>query len=238
MQESMDLPELIHILLNKLWLILLVSVIGLLLAFGYTKVLVTPQYSSSVEFYVSSNQNTANQATLNTDLTAASKLVTIYTEILKSDTVLENVISSVKDFDLTEMKPAELRKMLTISSVSDTGIMQVKVASADPNLSASIANTIAQVAPDRIIQITKAGYVETVDEAKPDPIPTSPKVLLNCVIGFMLGLVLTVLYIVVHELFDQRIKGEEDIKKYYNIPVLGEIPNFHSQFKGGYERYE
>ena len=59
---------------------------------------------------------------------------------------------------------------------------------------------------------------------------------MNCVLGFLLGLVASVLFVVIQEMLDTRVKGEEDLKKYYNVPVLGEIPNFESQFKGGYER--
>lgn len=227
----MDLPELIHLLLSKLWLIILISVLGFLIAFGYTKILVTPQYTSTVKFYISDSTNT--NININ-DLNASQKLVTLDIEVLKSNKVLDQVISTIQLNCTTK----QLKKMLTITSVNDTGLMDVDVTTGDPQLSADIANTIAAVAPDQIIEVTKAGYVELVDAAQPNPIPSSPNTVLNCAVGFLLGLVLSVLYVVLHEMFDMRVKNEEDLKKYYNIPVLGGIPDFHSQFKGGYERYE
>lgn len=231
MQNSLDLPELIHLLLSKLWLIILTSVIGFLLAFGYTKILVTPQYTSSVKFYIS--DSTATNININ-DLNASQKLVTLDIEVLKSDKVLNQVISTIQ----LNCTPEQLKKMLTITSVNDTGLMDVEVTTTDAQLSADIANTIAEVAPDQIIEVTKAGYVELVDAAQPNPVPSSPNTVLNCAVGFLLGLVLSILYVVLHEMFDMSVKSEEDLRKYYNIPVLGGIPDFHSQFKGGYERYE
>lgn len=233
MQKSLDLPELIHLLLSKLWLILLVSVIGFLMAFGYTKLLVSPQYTSSVKFYISNTSTSSSTLNIN-DLNASEKLVTLDIEVLKSNKVLNQVIDTMH----LNCTAEQLKKMLTITSPNDTGMMVVEVTTSGAQLSSDIANTIAAVAPDQIIEVTKAGYVELVDEATPNPVPSSPNTVLNCAVGFLLGLILSILYVVVREMFDMRVKGEEDLKKYYNIPILGGIPDFHSQFKGGYERYE
>ena len=165
-------------------------------------------------------------------INTAQKLVNTYTVIVQSDTVLEKVIAAVP-LDCTT---AQLRKALSVSSVNNTEVMMVKVTTDDAQLSSEIANKIAEIAPESIIQITKAGYVELVDSAKPATSPSSPNTKMNCILGFLLGLIASVLFVVIQEMLDTRVKGEEDLKKYYNVPVLGEIPNFESQFKGGYER--
>lgn len=232
MRESLDLVELVHLLLKKLWLIALISVIGLLLAFGVSELAMTKQYTSSVKFYVSSTKNESSNVNTG-ELNTAQELVNTYTVILQSNVVLNDIIKNVG----LNCTAEELKKMLTISSVNGTEVMEVKVTTDNPQLSADIANSIYNIAPDKIVEITKIGYLGKVDSAKADPIPTSPRTLLNCVVGFMAGLVLAVLYVILCEMFDQRIKGEEEIKKGYNIPVLGSVPNFHTQFKGGYEGY-
>ena len=92
MQGSLDLSELLHLFVRKLWLIVLVSVVGVLAAFGVTKLMLTPQYTSSVQLYVSSSQS-EQPITLN-DINTAQKLVNTYTVIVQSDTVLEKVIAA------------------------------------------------------------------------------------------------------------------------------------------------
>lgn len=230
MNGSFNRSELLPLLLKKLWLLMLISVIGILLAYGYSKLLVTPKYSSTVKFYISNTATTEYVNTINAnDLDTAEKLVQIDTAVLQSDKVLEEVISSTN----LQYTAAELRNMLTITSPNNTGLMDVEVTSENAQLSSDIANAIAAVAPEQIIQVTKAGYVELVDEAKPDPTPSSPDIRLNCIIGALAGFILTFFTISIHEIYDQRIKSEEDLKKHYsNIPVLGTTPNFRSHLKG------
>ena len=232
MEDSIDLVELAHLLLKKLWLIALISVIGLLLAFGYSELCMTKKYSSSVKFYVSSTKDTSSSVNVG-ELNTAQELVNTYTVILQSNVVLDDIIKNV-GLDCTA---DELKDMLTISSVNSTEVMEVTVTTDKPQLSADIANAIYNIAPSKIVEITKIGYLGQVDSAEANPVPTSPHTGRNCAIGFVAGLALSVLYVVLSEMFDQRVKGEEDIKKYYNIPVLGSVPNFHTQFKGGYESY-
>ena len=234
MQDSIDLSELIHLLLQKLWLILLVSVIGFLFAFGFTKLAMKPQYTSSVKFYVSSTKLTGtDQSISSSQIVTAQELVNTYTVILQSDQVLNKIISAA-DLNYTA---EELAKTLTISSVNGTEVMEVKVTTGNPQLSCDIANTIYSLAPQEIVEITRAGYLGQVDSAKANPVPTSPKTGRNCVIGFLLGFILAAMFVGLREMFDLRIKDEDDLKKHYNLPVLGSIPNFHAQFKGGYESY-
>lgn len=42
----------------------------------------------------------------------------------------------------------------------------------------------------------------------------------------MLGLVLSVGVVVLRELLDNRIKSEEDVRKYLELPVIGVIPDY------------
>ena len=51
----------------------------------------------------------------------------------------------------------------------------------------------------------------------------SPNLSQNLAIGLVLGLVLTIVIIIFKELFDRRIKTEEDVIRELDIPVLGSI---------------
>ena len=44
---EIDLGEIFHLLLNKLWVIILCFIVGGVIGFAGTKILVTPQYSAS-----------------------------------------------------------------------------------------------------------------------------------------------------------------------------------------------
>lgn len=235
MQGSMDLLQLIRLLLRKLWFIILISAVGLLISFGYTKLLVIPKYTSSVKLYVSNTKIIEPQEKINyNDIYASKQLVNTYIVIIQSNKVLNKVIES----ENLQCTANYLRKLLKVKSLSETEVMEVFVTTEDPRISADIANAIARIAPDAIKEITKAGAVGVVDEAYPSMNPSSPNILTNSAVGLLLGIFISVLYIIVMEMLDIRIKGEEDIKRHYKIPVLGSIPVLHSRMKGGYTYYE
>ena len=173
------------------------------------------------EYVCDSNTERENTIANLNDINASQKLVSTYIEILKSDNVLSKVITET-GFTYT---PEQIRKMLTASAVNGTEIFEVKITTEDANEAAVIANTIAAVAPEEIIRVVKAGSVELIDEAVPATSPSSPNVLLNTIIGLLLGGVLSVLGVLVAEMLDNRIKTEDDLKKGYDFPILGTIPD-------------
>lgn len=65
--------------------------------------------------------------------------------------------------------------------------------------------------------------VSVLSSAKGTASKVSPNLLLNLAIGLILGLILSLIVIVLKEMFDKRIRTEEDIEKELNIPVLGSI---------------
>ena len=63
---------------------------------------------------------------------------------------------------------------------------------------------------------------------------SSPSFTKNTIFGALIGAVLAVGVIVLQMLMDVRIKSEDDLAKISQMPVLGSIPDFTSQRKGGY----
>lgn len=219
--NEISLQEIFMILWNKVWVIILCTLIGGVAAFGISAFVLDPTYTSRVSMYVNSNTERENTIANLNDINASQKLVSTYIEILKSDNVLSKVITET---GLT-YTPAQIRKMLTASAVNGTEIFEVKITTEDADEAAVLANTIATVAPEEIIRVVKAGSVELIDEAVPATNPSSPNVILNTVIGLMLGGVLSVLGVLVAEMLDNRIKHEDDLKKAFDFPILGTIPD-------------
>ncbi len=219
--NEITLQEIFMIIWRKIWIILLATIIGGVASFSLSAFVLDPTYTSRISMYVNNNkENESTVANLN-DINASQKLVSTYIEILKSNNVLSKVIEE-SGLDYT---PGDIRSMMSASAVNGTEIFEVKVTTEDAEEAALIANTIAEVAPAEIIRVVRAGSVELIDEAKPADKPTSPNVMLNTIIGIMLGGVLSVLGVLVVAMLDTRVKSEEDLKKYYTIPVLGSIPD-------------
>lgn len=55
---------------------------------------------------------------------------------------------------------------------------------------------------------------------------TEPKMLVNALIGLVVGLMIAAIVIILREIFDTRIKNEQDVLDELDIPVLGSIQKF------------
>lgn len=218
--NEITLQEIFGILWSKVLVILLCTVIGGCVAFGVTAFLIKPEYTAKVTMYVNNSEGKTDSYMNINDINASQKLVSTYVEVLKSNSVLSKVIE-VAELGYT---PSEIRNMMSAASVNGTEIFEVKVVSQVPEHAALIANTIAEVGPEEIIRVVKAGSVELIDSAVVPTAPSAPNVVLNTIIGIMLGGVLSVLGVLVYAMLDTRVKTEEDLEKMYELPILGAIP--------------
>ena len=231
---ELDLGKLMSYYLRHCVALLFSGILIALLAFLVTKLAVIPQYKASVTIYVNNTSSTQGiESITGTSLTAAQQLVNTYVNIIKSDTVLDEVIQK-GDLNGTA---ADIRRIMTARQVENTEMFVVSVSHPNPEIAAHIANTIAAVAPGRISGFVKGSSTEIIDYAKVPAAPYTPNYLKNIVMGALLGCFLMGVYLAMRFLFDMRIKSEEDIANYLQIPVLGVIPEHEegAKKKGHYE---
>ncbi len=202
--------------------IVLATVILAVLSGCVTHFLISPKYSASCTMYVYSNTDrVSTDSSIGTsEIAASQQLVKTYICILESDRVLEKVI---EELDLNTTAGA-LQDMISCSQIEETEIFSVTVTSTNAVLSANVANAIAQVVPEEIVRVVKAGGVEVIDYAKVPSHPSSPDLKRNVIIGAMLGFVISFAIFFIYEMFDTTITSEKDITRDFDIPMLGTIP--------------
>ena len=227
-----DLRNLFKILLKRSWIIFLCMVVMGAAMFVYTVNFVTPQYKANVTMYV--NNNTSNNGTGidSTDLAVALRLVKTYVTIISSDNVLDKVISET-ELDLTA---EQVRSMLSAEVVNETEMFRVSVTAPSPQLAADIANAIAEVAPDEITAIIEGSAAKVIDYAKVPKGRSSPNYTTNTAIGALIGAVLSVLAILIHNMLDLTVHNEDELTNTFSIPVLGVIPELQEDKKQSFKK--
>lgn len=232
MKETMeiDLRQVFAELLRKAWLIVLCAVLVGGLTLGYTLMFVTPQYRASVTLYVNNTAGRDNPYISASDLATAQRLVTTYMNILKSNTVLRRVADE-NQLDLT---PSQIRGMMTAEALDETEVFEVRITNEDPVLAAKIANAIAIVAPEEIANIIEGSSAKVVDYAGVPANRASPSYRSNTILGVLVGGVLAVILIILGMMLDVRIRNEGELAKICDVPVLGSIPDFAVEKKGGF----
>lgn len=229
---ELNLKELFAVIIRRLWLIVLSAVVVGAMAYVYTAKFVTPLYEASIKLYVNNTVYGDKDGITSNDLTAAQKLVGDYIQVIKSDSFLDKVSQAVDG----KVSTAALKESVTTKKTSDSQLFVVYISSDDPALAAQIANTIADLAPTEVPKIVDGSSARVVDYAKAPTSPYSPSYTKNVTLGACIGAMLVVLILVIQVLLDLHIKGEEDLKRYSDAPVLGHIPHYDATGKTtGYE---
>lgn len=225
--QELDIMRLVLIFKRSWRIILAATIICLLIGFSIAKWVLAPQYASSTMLVVNAanNQNSTTTTITNDQITTAQELVNTYSVILKSDTVLDQVIS---DLNLHTTANA-FASSITVEGVNQTQVLKITVKNDNPQLAKNIANDIARVAPDVIIKTVKAGSVEIVSAAKLEPKPVFPSVTLFALFGLLIGLIGSFLIMLVRELLDNTFDSDDDVEKHLGISVIGVIPAINTK---------
>jgi len=231
---ELNLKELISVIVRKLWLIVLSAILVGVIAYVYTAKFVTPMYQASVTLYVNNTIYGEKDGITSNDLSTSQKLVATYMQVIKSNSFLEKVSEAVDN----KVSAKEISENLTTKSLSSTEIFSVTVAHSDPALCAEIANTIAALTPVEVPEIVDGSSARVMDYTEVPKTPYSPSYAKNITLGACIGAMLVIIVLVIQVMMDLHIKGEEDLKKFSDAPVLGHIPHYESEIKGNGYEYE
>ena len=220
--EEIDLRNIFKSIWDKKVSIILIIAVFITIGILYTTKFKTPQYSSSLTLVLSTSENaklTGNSITT-TDITLNTKLISTYNELIKSKSVLRQVINNL-GIDISE---EELKNNITVSTVENTSLIKITVTTKDANNSANIANEIAKVFTERVKEIYNINNVHIVDDAKVNDIPSNINSKKDVLMFAVIGIVVAAIYVVVPNIFDTTIKSSSEVEKTFKIPVLAEIP--------------
>lgn len=220
---EIDVLSLVKTLWRRKFLIVVTAFAMAIVALGYSTFIIKPNYTSTTRIYVVNRQANENSTLTNQDLQAGTYLVKDYKEIILSQDVLAKVIDDLK----LNVQPSALAKKINVTVPTDTRIVSIAVSDGDAKEAARIANSLRQIAAEKIIAVTKVSDVTTLEEAEVPNSPSSPNIRRNTLIGFLAGGVLISVVILVVEVLDDRVKKPEDVEEALGITLLGVVPNMN-----------
>ena len=218
---EIDVFHLLKILWKRKLLIALVAFVTGAVAFAYSSFIVKPEFTSTTRIYVVNRNQGDKPGLTNQDLQAGSYLVKDYREIILSQDVLEKVATDLK----LELPPKGLASKIKVTVPVDTRIVSISVTDRAPEEASRIANSLREVAAQKIISVTRVSDVTTLEEARPATSPSSPNIRRNTMVGFLAGAVVMVVTVLLVELLDTRVKRPEDVEDVMQIALLGVVPN-------------
>lgn len=229
--ERLDLVKFLMILRQYIAIIILVTLIGALGAGLYTSYMVTPLYQSYANLIIynrgsSLSDNNTTSSVTSDQLTTSAQLVDTYAVILKSETVMEEVVLQLrKDYpgEMDWLSSGALGGMVSVSQVNGTQVMRIAVTCSDQSLATKLISGIIETAPNRIIEILRGGSVEVLTSPHANG-KVYPSVKRNALMGGAISFVLIVAVVLLIGLMDRSVKKAEDIQRQLDLPVIGVIP--------------
>lgn len=219
--EEINLKDLFSFFVKKIPVIIIVSVIVMLLGMLYNILFKKPLYYGDTTLILVQENNNYNQNGITqNDILLNQKLVATYTEIVKSKRVLERVI---KELDLDD-KYGTLKNNIKVSSVSDTEIIKIAVSNKDSSEAVRIANKIADVFQEEVMEIYNLKNVSVIDVAVEQEQPYNIHSLRDAIIYLAAGIILSTGVFFVIYYFDNSVKSSEEIENRLGVPVIGTIP--------------
>ena len=221
----MELRDYIRILRKGWVLIVMLTLVGVGAAAGYS-IVQTPSYAATSKVFVST-QGSGSASDLAQGSSFTTQRVKTYSQLVTTPIVLLPVIASLH----LKTTGEKLAALVTPTATLDTSIIEIAVTDTDPVRAADIANAISSSLSSVVASIETSDTsgavtpvkLTRVQEASVPTAPVSPKIPLNIALGALIGLALGVGVAVLRETLETRIRNEHDVELVTDVPVLGGI---------------
>ena len=228
--EEINIKDLFEFFISKIRIVILVTLVVVLVGAIYSLFFQTPVYESTTNMVLTGtaeangannnkNQTVDGAAITQNDLNLNSKLVATYREIIKSKTVLKDVINTL-DLDYTV---SELKGNVSVSTVADTEMISITVSSTVAEEAALIANELASKFSEQIKEIYNIENISIIDKAEISTTPENVNIVKQIIIYGLIGIVLSLAIVFAMFYFDTTLKDAAQIEK-MGLTVLTSIP--------------
>ncbi|WP_229995709.1 polysaccharide biosynthesis tyrosine autokinase [Arthrobacter sp. Bi26] len=220
----MNLQDCLRVLRRNWIMIVATTLIGLLIG-GAAAVLTKPTYTSMTQLFVSI-QNSGSVQELQQGNTFSQARVQSYVKTVSSPVVLQPAIDALG----LQTSSEELAGRVKASTDLNTVLIDISVADNSPVQAAAIADAVANSLIKAINSLEKPTTggsspvsLSIIKPAKAPEAPSAPNTRLDLGLGLLVGVLFGVGLAVVRTLLDNKIRGEVDLRRVTDAPLLGGI---------------
>jgi len=239
-ETTIDLGEIFAILLDKIWIILLVGALVGIFAFSISRFILVKKYTTSTQILVmnetpkNSTTGTSDSVSVS-DLQSSTYLTKDYMIMVKSKPVMKAVIEEL-GLDLTY---SQLADKISVSSPEETRILTITVEDTNPEMAKKIADSVREAAITHIQSIIGVDTVKAIDGEIGAVVPTSPSSpnwKRNTIIGFLMGVFIACLVVILSFVLDDTLRTQDDVENKIGVSVLVNFPYDENIDAGRYEK--
>jgi len=232
--EEIDLKEVAKTFWKKKIEVILIVILFAVIGGVYTFNFVVPKYSAKTTLILASingmntnGSSSADTSAIDKDISLNSKLISTYSELIKS----KNILRQVKNNLEIEIDEDSLKKAITVDTVEDTELIRITVTNENNELACYIANEVANVFKEQIKVYYDIENVQIVDVAEVETEPSNIHHKRDIAIFGLIGAVVAAGYVLIINMLDTTIKSIEDVENVTKLSVLASLPTLDS-FEG------
>lgn len=224
------LEDLWVIFLKRFWIMVLAAVFCAGGAFWAVRLTFVPRYESTAVLYILRQDGSDTVTGSSDDFSLALKVVNDCDYILKSHSVLDEVIHALS-FNISY---EELAKTVSTSNPDSTRILEVTVEADTPQAAKEIVDAVCEIGQEKIAEAMGFNQVNLYEYGTLNGIPCNRTgILAFLVLGFTVAVLVYAFFLILF-LLDDKIRTEEDIERYLGLSLLGDIPNAEEGKNGKY----
>lgn len=218
--EEINIRDFLNYLKKYVLVIVVVSLVLIIGVFIYDKSIKKPLYTTYTTIILTKSNETQTGTTITqNDILLNQKLVETYSKIIKSKLVLEQVISETGVTYTAE----ELSENVNVEAYENTEMLKISVTDQDPELAASIANSIAQVFSGEIAKIYQINNISVVDVAVTPEEVSNNTLKRDLLIALFISIFGTIGVVFVVYYFDDTVKLTDDLEEEIGMPVVAKV---------------
>lgn len=218
--EEINIRDFLNYLKKYVLVIVVVALVLIIGVFIYDKSIKKPLYTTYTTIILTKSNETQTGTTITqNDILLNQKLVETYSKIIKSKLVLEQVISETGVTYTAE----ELGENVNVEAYENTEMLKISVTDQDPELAASIANSIAQVFSGEIAKIYQINNISVVDVAVTPEEVSNNTLKRDLLIALFISIFGTIGVVFVVYYFDDTVKLTDDLEEEIGMPVVAKV---------------
>lgn len=220
MEENIiSLNDIFEILKRKWKIILVFALTSTLVASIALFLLITPQYESTTKVFIGKEESQQEGYNI-LDIQMYQKLLKTYAEIIKTEDLVKKAIDKTG----FEIKPKETVENLTVVSLTDTQIIEIKYKTSSPEEAVKLVSAIKDEFVKLSTELVPNGNVQVLEEPRFPLRSVSPNKSMGLIIAIVLGMFIGIGVTFLIEFMDNTYKNKDRLEEELNIPVLGIIP--------------
>lgn len=228
-------------ILDKWWLVVIFVVVFSIGGFGIAKVTYTEKYTSGLIFNVSNKDRDivgdAGTYTTASDAQASATIANNFKILMERGNDFIALVQSTVESKTGERYDVDmLRSLINVELVVDTTLVSVTVTAGTKELAYAVATAVESVYPEIASEAFPTANISVADSSTQAELASDSSTLIYTAAGFLLGVALAVLIILIRAKIQNKLLSTADIKNKFNIDIIATVSDIKNKKKGDRSR--